>query len=388
MQYLAVPQNRSLTLVTLSEGWMGIFKCTDESCSSGTGQFFRFNGTSWNFFQDTGLRYTAPNRIRFIRGEAGDGWALSGESTAGFSLLKFQGTSWQPDPGSPGGAFLTLWMSGLNDLWLAGFGKTLYRFDGYSWNQLPLPEINPYFAINGLHFYDSNHGIGVGSLAGYQPTGPQTNVIYFNNGVWRCIPLLIPQNLLNPSLLEARMVSTNEAWAIGRAEDIVTGDHDKPILVHLWLPDVVDSAVAATSAVKSLAGMPQNVLKHPPSINHLEVRVVQNKSATIGVGVSAPCFSAVTIYTSEMRPVKTFTFTSTGDIQALVWDLRDEGTMSPVADGWYIALAEAIKEGQRAMASRSFLIYSVAPKTRVIVTSSAQCSTVYSVGPAPRSQIK
>jgi len=378
----AIPSPRSMTMVTPTDGWLETYQYSDVSMTTGESQLLRYNGSNWSLYHSFGAQ-GGLWQIRFVRGAPDEGWAIFGEP--GARLSRFVNGSWTPDPAVEI-PVLSLWMNAPNDVWAGGYAGVLLRFDGTAWTQWsqtdPPPQLQATFA--GLTFHDPNHGIALGSWTGTPPAGIDPNlpvVLYFSNGRWVNIPVSLPAGWHDYVLLDARMPSTGEAWAIGSGFDYLGGVLNQPLLMHLRFPDSVTGAAPLAMAVpEPLAGAApasgtQRLSTTSPvgslRIVQLSTTVVHQGGPMIRVGgeVTEACSATLIIYSFVIRPVYTAVRLLPAGFTEMAWNgLGNDG--QPVPEGWYLCSLEVSNANGRDHRIGRFILVRLPapPQVQVSVT--------------------
>ena len=259
------PYPQAVALTDANDGWLTTSGCY--YCSDYLNQvtLSRYDGTNWNPVPlPAGI---ILGGFRFVRGQPQEGWAFAYGAPTG--LYRFRNNAWEADTTYtlPQG-LLCMWMNSPTDVWGGGFGQYLVHFDGSAWTQVanPAPYGASFFA---MHFWDANHGLVVGaSTGGYNIGTP--NIMYYINGTWQNLPVVLPSNLVNLGMTGVRMVSPTEAWAYGAGFDIQSGNLDQPVVVHIFLPDPPAATALASAAAApgpgTLVVAPQSTASSAPSL--------------------------------------------------------------------------------------------------------------------------
>jgi len=90
-------------------------------------------------------------------------------------------------------------MVNANDGWAVGWGSSIFRWDGQTWNIVPKPGIGTsYYSV---FMVDSNDGWAVGTFG---------HMVWWNGTDWTIVPTPI-----SDTLYSVFMVDSNDGWAVG-----------------------------------------------------------------------------------------------------------------------------------------------------------------------------
>ena len=135
-------------------------------------------------------------------------------------MAHFDGRAWSfvsPPPGSSERFpfFLSLWGSGRDDVWAAGYdeedaGNRLWRWDGRSWARMAHPEGNPAPRSGTPAFF---------AVAGAGPTdvyvaGTGNALLHWNGQAWTRLETGLPAE--GGDVVGAVLVLGREVWVAGR----------------------------------------------------------------------------------------------------------------------------------------------------------------------------
>ena len=130
---------------------------------------------------------------------AGDGWAVGNAGT----LLRWNGSTWQPQPALGSQNLLAVFGSAANDVYAVGETGTIFRFDGVSW----MPENS--------HTTDTLYGVWTAGGTAWAVGGNEfetggSTIVMRQGGTW---------TVVDPgSVLRLRAVSglpSGEVWVAG-----------------------------------------------------------------------------------------------------------------------------------------------------------------------------
>jgi uncharacterized protein YjdB/photosystem II stability/assembly factor-like uncharacterized protein len=185
---------------------------TDAWAASIEGELLRWNGTAWALVEPIapaallGLFGTATNDIWTVGDQGlvqrwtGTAWARSttgssallngiwtqgtgagaaafavGEVNSGAAVLRFGAGSWQAvaNPGTTA-RLSSVWGTNLFDLYVAGEGGTIVRFDGTRWTAMPTGVTDFLWSINGLSAGQAGFAVGFNSTMLTAGSGPSS----------------------------------------------------------------------------------------------------------------------------------------------------------------------------------------------------------------------
>jgi len=178
-----------------------------------SGALWRFDGNDWTSWPEvaagihlTGIWGTSPTNLYVCGFWPGD--ALNGFSSQGV-ILKFDGVGWtevlRDEQLGMSITFMSIHGSGPHDVWVAGFAGRIWRFDGETWERLPMTPEQETWELWSVFVLSQTQRV----FAGY-------NVLYqgfaveHEDGVFS--PLLTDTAA---TIKQVRGTSLEDLWAVG-----------------------------------------------------------------------------------------------------------------------------------------------------------------------------
>jgi Tol biopolymer transport system component len=141
-------------------------------------QLLHFNGTSWSEMDRGALN----GGMRALWGSAPTSVIAGGTTGAAGSVLTFDGTTWT-QPAGASGTIESVWGSSRSNVYAAGWGSSVLRFDGSSWATVPTGASQTVSSVWGTSASDV-YAVGGGGTA-----------LRFNGSNWSALTTNTSQNL-------------------------------------------------------------------------------------------------------------------------------------------------------------------------------------------------